>query len=207
MHFCRTAASQPAVLVTGEPAIAARMPAFRQRLRDTGWNCIRDDIHVSDLADAHIKALAALEGGAASSCYNLGTGRGFSVAGAIAAVERVAGQRYLLSGESAGKATQQPLLPAPRTPKRSLAGSRASQSSTKSLRPPGPGTSGKGPQMRRGMKARLSARCAAPEARLLFGVLHEREMPAGARQSMLSGVLGKKSCKVTQSNGKWGLSR
>ena len=90
MHFCRTAASQPAVLVTAEPAIAARMPAFRQR-------------------------------------------------------------------------------------------------STKSLRPPGPGTSGKGPQMRLGMKARLSARCAAPEARLLFGVLHEREMPAGARQSALSG--------------------
>jgi UDP-glucose 4-epimerase len=37
--------------------------------------CIRDYIHVSDLADAHVKALQALECGSPSSAYNLGNGR------------------------------------------------------------------------------------------------------------------------------------
>jgi len=39
--------------------------------------CIRDYIHVADLAQAHILALKALDQG--SRCYNLGNGRGFSV--------------------------------------------------------------------------------------------------------------------------------
>ena len=41
--------------------------------------CIRDYIHVSDLADAHVRALQALENGVNTSAYNLGNGRGFSV--------------------------------------------------------------------------------------------------------------------------------
>lgn len=41
--------------------------------------CIRDYIHVIDLADAHLRALAALEQGALTGVYNLGTGRGYSV--------------------------------------------------------------------------------------------------------------------------------
>ena len=53
--------------------------------------CIRDYIHVSDLADAHVKALQALEGGASSSAYNLGNGRGFSVREVIDTVERITG--------------------------------------------------------------------------------------------------------------------
>ncbi|HEX5872950.1 MAG TPA: UDP-glucose 4-epimerase GalE, partial [Longimicrobium sp.] len=39
--------------------------------------CVRDYVHVTDLADAHLRALAALDGG--SRRYNLGIGRGFSV--------------------------------------------------------------------------------------------------------------------------------
>lgn len=54
-------------------------------------SCIRDYIHVSDLAEAHVKALVALEGGAPSCAYNLGNGRGFSVREVIAAAERVTG--------------------------------------------------------------------------------------------------------------------
>src|SRR6185295_17132499 len=42
--------------------------------------CIRDYIHVSDIADAHVLALKAMNGGASNSAYNLGTGHGFSVA-------------------------------------------------------------------------------------------------------------------------------
>ena len=42
--------------------------------------CIRDYIHVADLADAHVAALRALrDGGAENGAFNLGTGRGWSV--------------------------------------------------------------------------------------------------------------------------------
>lgn len=41
--------------------------------------CVRDYIHVSDLAQAHLLALRALESGHPSCAYNLGNGRGFSV--------------------------------------------------------------------------------------------------------------------------------
>ena len=53
--------------------------------------CIRDYIHVADLANAHVKAVDALKGGAASGAYNLGLGRGFSVREVIAAAEQRTG--------------------------------------------------------------------------------------------------------------------
>lgn len=53
--------------------------------------CIRDYIHVSDLADAHVLALRALLGGAQSASYNLGTGRGYSVREVISAAQAVTG--------------------------------------------------------------------------------------------------------------------
>ena len=52
---------------------------------------IRDYIHVSDLAEAHVLALDAIERGSPSAAYNLGNGQGFSVREVIAAVERVTG--------------------------------------------------------------------------------------------------------------------
>jgi UDP-glucose-4-epimerase GalE len=55
--------------------------------------CQRDYIHVSDLAQAHVRALAHLEGGGASGRYNLGNGEPFSVKAVIASVERVTGLR------------------------------------------------------------------------------------------------------------------
>ncbi|MGI8466947.1 MAG: UDP-glucose 4-epimerase GalE [Pyrinomonadaceae bacterium] len=54
--------------------------------------CIRDYIHVADLADAHIRALAYLKNGGASSHINLGNGRGFSVLEVIEAARRVTGK-------------------------------------------------------------------------------------------------------------------
>jgi len=54
--------------------------------------CIRDYIHVEDLADAHARALDHLAGGGASVCCNLGTGIGVSVKEIIAAVEEISGQ-------------------------------------------------------------------------------------------------------------------
>jgi UDP-glucose 4-epimerase len=52
---------------------------------------VRDYIHVSDLADAHIQALAYLRAGGASTTLNCGYGHGYSVREVIAAVERVNG--------------------------------------------------------------------------------------------------------------------
>lgn len=52
--------------------------------------CVRDYVHVTDLADAHLRVLARLEHG---SCrYNLGSGTGYSVREVIDAVERVGGR-------------------------------------------------------------------------------------------------------------------
>ncbi|MFN3629337.1 MAG: UDP-glucose 4-epimerase GalE, partial [Casimicrobiaceae bacterium] len=54
--------------------------------------CIRDYIHVSDLAQAHVLALRALEAGAATTAYNLGNGRGFSVREVIEVAREVTGR-------------------------------------------------------------------------------------------------------------------
>jgi len=55
--------------------------------------CLRDYIHVSDLANAHVKALEAIVETGKSTVYNLGTGRPHSVKEVIGAVERVTGRR------------------------------------------------------------------------------------------------------------------
>ena len=54
--------------------------------------CIRDYIHVVDLADAHILGVEALRSGAVSASYNLGTGHGYSVLEVVEAVKRASGQ-------------------------------------------------------------------------------------------------------------------
>jgi UDP-arabinose 4-epimerase len=53
---------------------------------------VRDYVHVTDLADAHVKALAHLQGGGESHSLNLGTGRGYSVLEVLDAVRRVCGR-------------------------------------------------------------------------------------------------------------------
>lgn len=55
--------------------------------------CLRDYVHVTDLAAAHVLALDALDGGSASARYNLGNGQPTSVKQVVDAVERVTGQR------------------------------------------------------------------------------------------------------------------
>ncbi|MBI1791782.1 MAG: UDP-glucose 4-epimerase GalE [Acidobacteria bacterium] len=54
--------------------------------------CIRDYVHVADLAEAHVLALEALLAGSASDAFNVGTGRGHSVREVIRAVEEVTGR-------------------------------------------------------------------------------------------------------------------
>ena len=55
--------------------------------------CLRDYIHVIDLANAHILALNYLRDGGQSNIFNLGNGQGFSVKEMIAAAEKVTGQK------------------------------------------------------------------------------------------------------------------
>ncbi len=54
---------------------------------------IRDYIHVADLADAHLRALAYLQGGGTPLALNLGTGKGSSVKDVVAAVQRQSGRK------------------------------------------------------------------------------------------------------------------
>ena len=54
--------------------------------------CVRDYVHVNDLADAHIRALQHLEKGGDSLAINLGTGRGYSVLEVIQAAESATGR-------------------------------------------------------------------------------------------------------------------
>jgi UDP-glucose 4-epimerase len=70
----------------------------RQRIRIYGddyptvdGTCVRDYIHIEDLAEAHLLALEALEGGG-QRVYNLGNGSGFTVLQVIEAARRVTGQ-------------------------------------------------------------------------------------------------------------------
>jgi UDP-glucose-4-epimerase GalE len=55
--------------------------------------CLRDYVHVSDLADAHVRALEAIAETGRSGAYNLGTGRPHSVKEVIGAVERITGKQ------------------------------------------------------------------------------------------------------------------
>ena len=66
--------------------------------------CVRDYIHVTDLADAHIKALEKLTRDNTSATYNLGNGTGFSVKEIIEVAKEVTGRpiKVLTEGRRAG---------------------------------------------------------------------------------------------------------
>jgi UDP-glucose 4-epimerase len=53
---------------------------------------VRDYVHVSDLADAHVLGLGYLERGGSSDVFNLGSGKGCSVFEVIDAARRVTGR-------------------------------------------------------------------------------------------------------------------
>lgn len=70
--------------------------------------CIRDYIHVLDLADAHIKAVEYLEAGNESNIFNLGNGVGFSVKEMIEAAKEATGKeiKVVLGDRRAGDPAQ-----------------------------------------------------------------------------------------------------
>jgi UDP-glucose 4-epimerase len=71
--------------------------------------CVRDYIHVADLADAHVKALRYLRNGGKSQKINLGNGTGFSIREVIAAAERITGAKIPVK-ESARRAGDSSVL-------------------------------------------------------------------------------------------------
>ena len=76
-------------------AALGRIPALRLFGDDydtPDGTCVRDYIHVSDLAAAHVLALRCLRGGGMSRAMNLGTGTGISVRGILEATRRVTGR-------------------------------------------------------------------------------------------------------------------
>src|SRR6202167_5127366 len=76
-------------------AIGARpeMELFGTDYPTPDGTCIRDYIHVNDLADAHVSALERLAGGADSIAVNLGTGTGYSVKEVLDKIEQVTGRK------------------------------------------------------------------------------------------------------------------
>lgn len=76
-------------------AVLGRRPALKVFGRDydtPDGTCIRDYIHVDDLADAHLRALEYLWRGGESAAFNLGNGAGFSVQEVLDTVAAVTGR-------------------------------------------------------------------------------------------------------------------
>jgi UDP-glucose 4-epimerase len=88
-----TAGATHLIKVAVETALGLRpkLEVFGADYPTPDGTCIRDYIHVSDLAAAHCDALQALRAGSPSSTFNCGYGHGFSVREVIEAVERVSG--------------------------------------------------------------------------------------------------------------------
>jgi UDP-glucose 4-epimerase len=72
----------------------AKIDVFGTDYPTPDGSCIRDFIHVSDLAQAHRAALSYLRNGGASVTLNCGYGRGYSVIETIEAVRRVSGRSF-----------------------------------------------------------------------------------------------------------------
>ena len=75
-------------ILTGQP-----VTIFGEDYATPDGTCIRDYIHVRDLAEAHLVALESLLAGGSSDVFNVGTGTGHSVREVLQAVEEVTGKK------------------------------------------------------------------------------------------------------------------
>ena len=102
--------------------------------------CIRDYIHVDDLAETHLRALDHLQPGKGLA-LNLGIGRGYSVRQVIDSCRRITGpQNSHRNRPAAGRRSRPSLWPIPRWPSARLNGNPNTPRSTPSSAPPGAGT-------------------------------------------------------------------
>lgn len=77
--------------VLAAAAGTSRLTVHGDQYQTIDGTCVRDYIHVNDLASAHILALDAIGESAGTVCTNLGTGAGYSVLQIIEAAERITG--------------------------------------------------------------------------------------------------------------------
>jgi UDP-glucose 4-epimerase len=73
------------------------------RTRD--GSCIRDFVHVLDLADAHTRAVEHLLSRGDSVALNLGTGHGTTIKESLSAIQRMSGRNFALNMASVGTVT------------------------------------------------------------------------------------------------------
>ncbi|HBE80878.1 MAG TPA: UDP-glucose 4-epimerase GalE [Firmicutes bacterium] len=81
----------PIVLQTAQ-GLRPHIEIFGTDYPTSDGTCVRDYIHVNDLAQAHILALEALAKGADSTIYNLGNGQGYSNRQVIEVAKKVSGK-------------------------------------------------------------------------------------------------------------------
>lgn len=89
-HFPETHLIPRAMLAAS--AIGEALEVFGTDYPTTDGTCIRDYIHVTDLAAAHVLALNHLLEGGSSLSVNLGTGQGHSILDVLTAIERITGK-------------------------------------------------------------------------------------------------------------------
>lgn len=73
--------------------LGSPLTVFGNQLPTPDGTCVRDFIHVSDLADAHLRALKYLAEGGSSLALNLGTGKGTSIAELLRVIEEISGRK------------------------------------------------------------------------------------------------------------------
>jgi len=112
---CQPVASH-LIKIAAELAVGARarMSIYGDDYDTPDGTCVRDYIHVSDLADAHLAALALLERGGADVTLNCGYGHGYSVREVLTKVEEVLGRKLPL-GVAPRRPGDSPLLVADAT--------------------------------------------------------------------------------------------
>lgn len=74
----------------------ATLDVFGSDYATPDGTCIRDFVHVSDLARSHVLALLHLQDGGSNVALNIGSGRGLSILEVISEVQRIAGRRIKL---------------------------------------------------------------------------------------------------------------
>src|SRR6202048_3112608 len=79
----------------------AKIDVFGTDYPTPDGSCIRDFVHVTDLAQAHRAALSYLRGGGTSMTLNCGYGRGYSVLETIEAVRRISGRNFAVQNAPA----------------------------------------------------------------------------------------------------------
>jgi UDP-glucose-4-epimerase GalE len=97
----------PLLLAAARTGVTIRI--FGNDYETPDGTCIRDYVHVSDIADAHVRALDHLRNGGESCALNLANERGYSVKEVVAAVETVGG-RSIMSEIAPRRAGDPPIL-------------------------------------------------------------------------------------------------